>query len=90
LRNTTARPVCFSSRGSIAAGLITAPSGARLPRSTARPSRSTSGLSRRRITSSLNTAAPAMFSPSVQPLTVGAPVSSRSVSCASSARRPPA
>ena len=35
--NTTARPRCFSSSGVAADGLITAPSGARLPRSTAMP-----------------------------------------------------
>ena len=37
LSNTTARPRCFSRRGLAAEGLITAPSGARLPRSTAIP-----------------------------------------------------
>ena len=42
--NTTAGPVCRSRCGSTAAGLITAPSGARLPRSTARPSFATSGV----------------------------------------------
>ena len=35
--NTTARPVCCSSSGDAADGLMTAPSGARLPRSTAMP-----------------------------------------------------
>ena len=48
-------PVCCSRRGSAAGGLMTAPSGARLPRSTARPSAATSGLSSGRITSSLKT-----------------------------------
>ncbi|CFN79555.1 Uncharacterised protein [Bordetella pertussis] len=38
----------------------------------------------------MNTRAPAMFSPSVRPSTVIWRVSSRSPSCASSARRPPA
>ena len=56
VRRTPPRgPVCRCSRGSAAGGLITAPSGARLPCSTASVSDSTSGLSRVRMTSSSNT-----------------------------------
>ena len=41
--NTTARPVCTISAGVAALGLITAPRGARLPRSTAMPALSLNG-----------------------------------------------
>ena len=43
LSKTTARPRCRSRCGDAAAGLISAPSGARLPRSTAMPPSATSG-----------------------------------------------
>ena len=59
-----------------AAGLITAPFGARLPRSTARLPLATKALSRGSITSTLNTSAPETFSPSVRPLTVRASTAS--------------
>jgi hypothetical protein len=42
--NTTARPVCCISAGVAALGLITAPRGARLPRSTAMPALALKGL----------------------------------------------
>ena len=67
------RPAMTSSRGSAAVCLMTAPSGARLPRSTASPPSRDSGRSRGTITRSLKTRASAMFSPSVCPLTVSAP-----------------
>ena len=51
--NTTARPVCCISFGVAADGFSTAPSGARLPRSTAMPPCGLSGFAERRITSSL-------------------------------------
>ena len=64
-------------------GLITAPSGARLPRSTASAVGVDQGACRAaRITSASYTFAPAMFSPSVLPLTVIASSLSRSPSCA--------
>ena len=49
---------------------MTAPCGARLPRSTATPPSGPIGRSRGAITSALQTMAPAMFSPSVRPFTV--------------------
>jgi hypothetical protein len=70
--------------------LITAPFGARFPNSTANVSEATTGLSRGRITSSLNTFARAMFSPSVCPLAVIAEVSSRSPRLFNNAGSPPA
>ena len=76
--------------GSAAGGLITAPFGARLPNNTARVSEATTGLSRERITSSLNTFARAMFSPNVFPFAVTAVVSNNSPSLFSSAGSPPA
>jgi hypothetical protein len=69
---------------------MTAPSGARLPRSTAKVSDATSAVSIRRMTSSLHTRAPAMFSPSVRPFAVSVLVSSRSRRLFKSARNPPA
>ena len=51
--NTTARPVCTISAGVAALGLITAPRGARLPRSTAMPALSLNGSSSGWITSVL-------------------------------------
>ncbi len=50
---TTARPVCVSRCGLAAAGLMIAPSGARLPVSTAMPLSGTTGLVRGRMTSRL-------------------------------------
>ena len=50
--NTTARPRCRSSCGDAAEGFSTAPSGARLPRSTAMPPEAVSARSTGRITSS--------------------------------------
>ena len=47
---TMARPVCFSSRGSAAVGLMTQPSGASEPRSTQVPPARDSGWSSGRIT----------------------------------------
>ena len=88
--NTTARPVCTSSRGSAAVGLITQPSGARLPRSTKVPPAAETGSPRGRITRSSSTSAPAMLSPSERPVTVSASVWSRSRSRSSTAGRPPA
>ncbi len=72
LSKTTARPRCFSRRGVAAEGLITAPVGARLPRSTAMPACSRMGLARSRITSRFQHGASAVFSPMVLPLTVSA------------------
>ena len=51
--NTTARPLCFSSFGVAADGLITQPSGARLPRSTAMPPSGLNGFAIGVITSVL-------------------------------------
>ena len=51
--NTTARPVCFSSVGVAADGFSTAPSGARLPRSTAMPPCGLNGVASGVITSAL-------------------------------------
>src|SRR3954467_11609015 len=49
--NTTARPVCFISSGEAADGLITAPSGARLPRRIAIPECGFNGSSKLVMTS---------------------------------------
>jgi hypothetical protein len=69
---------------------MTAPSGARLPFSTARLPCATSGRSRGRITSAFHVFAPSMFSPSVRPVTVMQSSARRSAIVASSARKPPA
>ena len=51
--NTTARPRCVSSAGVAALGLMTAPRGARLPRSTAMPASALNGAANGLITSVL-------------------------------------
>ena len=70
--NTTARPRCTISAGVAALGLMIAPRGARLPRSTAMPALSLNGASNGLITSVLKFSASAMFSPTVLPLAVTA------------------
>ena len=90
--NTTARPVCRMRPGLAADGFSTAPFGARLPRTIARPPCSTSGRDSSRITSSLKHSASATLSASVASDTDGASPCSRP---ASSSRfittgRPPA
>ena len=90
LSKTTARPRCRSSSGDAAAGLITAPDGARFPRSTAIPALSCSGASRPRITSESQIGAPARCSTSGRPVTVSASGSSRSRTSRSTASSPPA
>ena len=61
--NTTARPRCLSSLGVAADGLMTAPSGARLPRRTAMPAFALNGSSNALMTSRFQHGASAMFSP---------------------------
>ncbi|CAM5688677.1 hypothetical protein SVIOM74S_00522 [Streptomyces violarus] len=69
---------------------MTAPSGQRLPRSTATPPSAATGLSRVRMTSSLCTCAPASCSRSVSCETVGRSRWSRSVIRERNPGRPPA
>ena len=81
--------MCCSSRGSHAEGLITAPSGARLPRSTASRLRRCSALVERAddvVVPHLGRRA--MFSPSVLPVTVGVPRSSSGAELPQQRRQP--
>ena len=70
LAKTKARPRLRISLGEAALGLITAPPGAMLPRSTAKELPSVTGLESGRMTSSLYTLAYAILSPNVWPFTV--------------------
>ena len=88
--NTTARPLCVIKAGVAALGLMTAPRGARLPRSTAMPALSLNGVRSGRITSGLSFLASAMFSPSVLPFAVSAPACRYGSISFISAGRPPA
>ena len=88
--NTTARPRWRRRSGDAAVCFRTAPVGAREPRTTARPPSSCTGESRVRMTLGLWTAAPAMLSPRVWPVTVGVSSSSRGDISFSRAARPPA
>src|SRR5678815_5989489 len=75
--NTTARPLCFINFGVAADGLMIAPSGHRLPRSTAMPVFFLNGLSNAVITSRLKHSASLLLSQMVLPLTVSAFLCSR-------------
>ena len=88
--NTSARPLCLSSAGEAAEGLITAPSGARLPVNTARVLPSPMGLSMSRMMSSSRQRASVMFCPMVLPLTVRQSSVSRLDTFCIRAGRPPA
>jgi hypothetical protein len=88
--NTTARPVCLSSAGVAADGLITAPSGLRLPRSTAMPAWGLNGSSNAWMTSRFQFGASLQLSHSVLPLTVSASRFSSGPSSRITAGRPPA
>ena len=70
LSKTRAGPSWTSILGATAERLTTDPSGARLPRSTAMPPVGEKGSSMGRMTELSLTRAPAMFSPTVLPVTV--------------------
>ncbi len=88
--NTTARPRCVSSDAVAADGLITAPLGARLPRSTAMPACGLSGASSGRMTSRFQHGASAVIAPIDVPLTVSASRWISSPSSRTTAGTPPA
>ncbi|MNC85411.1 hypothetical protein D3C83_10080 [compost metagenome] len=90
--NTTARPRCFMSFGVAAEGLMIAPPGHRLPRSTAMPVFFLNGLLNGVMTSVLWHGASFTFSQMVLPLTVKAFLSKRlfSPSSRNTAGNPPA
>jgi len=68
--NTTARPLCTINAGVAALGLITAPRGDRLPRSTAMPACALNGCAIVLMTRGSQFCASAMFSRTVLPVTV--------------------
>jgi len=70
--NTTARPLCFISLGVAAEGLMIAPSGQRLPRSTAIPEFFLKGFLCWKITSRFQQGAFLLFSQRLLPFTVSA------------------
>ncbi len=70
--NTTARPRCFISLGVAAEGLMMAPSGHRLPRSTAIPEFFLNGFLNGKITSRFQQGALLLFSQRLLPFTVSA------------------
>ena len=72
LSKTTARPLCFMSFGVAADGLMIAPSGQRLPRSTAMPVSRLKGFPKGMITSGLSLRAARLFSQIDLPLAVSA------------------
>ncbi|MNC90649.1 hypothetical protein D3C83_67730 [compost metagenome] len=90
--NTTARPRCFMSAGVAAEGLMIAPSGARLPRSTRMPVFSLKGFLKGKMTSRFQQGASLTFSQIDLPFTVKAFLwrSLFSPSSRSTTGRPPA
>jgi len=87
---TTALPRWLHSSGLAALGFITAPPGARLPRSTQMPLSGFTGASTLRMTSALNTSAVSYCSPIVRPETVRASGFRNGAICFITAGRPPA
>ena len=77
LSNTRAGPECTSISSATAPSLTTAPAGARLPKSTARPPVACHGSSTGRMTESSRTRAFATASPTVPPATLSADPSMR-------------